>query len=152
MVRKSLRERTVANLQKAAEYVFAHSRSTSHGVDRLTVEDVRLSWAEHKRNLRQAIADNSYVFSPCRPVVIPKNRSAPISLSNSRPISVPTVRDRIVQRAMLEAVWTKIRDRVCTQASFGGLRAYRVGGRKGVPHESGKNVRHAIQRNHQFAG
>lgn len=142
----TLRERTINKLESASRHVFSKSNS-SYGSDGVTIATFRQNWKNNKADLKAQLQEDCYRFSPIRPVAISKNRSKARSLANARPLSIPTVGDRIVQRAMLEAVWTSIRDRVCTRASYGGVRGYKVSrGQVGGGGEPRKNVRQAIKR------
>lgn len=96
------------------------------------------------------LRDGKYAFSGYRGVAIPKKPDA--SRSNPkdfRPISIASIQDRIVQRAILERIWFDIRDKVCTKSSFGGIRKY--SNKSGKPDydlgESSKgNIYNAVKR------
>lgn len=83
------------------------------GVDRQTVDD----FAEHEREeiqrLQAQLCDGSYVPAAVRRTWIPKPGS-----SEKRPLGIPTVRDRIVQTALVHVI-EPILDATFHQRSFG---------------------------------
>jgi len=84
------------------------------GVDRQTVE---MFWENHRENLaqlQQELKDETYRPSPVRRVEIPK----PGSRTETRPLGIPTVRDRVVQTALVH-VLEPIFDHTFHPRSFG---------------------------------
>lgn len=83
------------------------------GVDRQTVSD----FAEHERKelqqLREQLRDGSYRPAPVRRTWIPKPGS-----SEKRPLGIPTVRDRVVQTALVHVI-EPILDATFHERSFG---------------------------------
>ncbi len=83
------------------------------GVDRQTVED----FAEHERieiqRLHEKLCEGSYCPSPVRRTWIPKPGS-----SEKRPLGIPTVRDRVVQTALVHVI-EPILDATFHERSFG---------------------------------
>jgi RNA-directed DNA polymerase len=83
------------------------------GVDRQTVEH----FAEHEREelnrLGQQLRDGNYRPAPVRRTWIPKPGS-----SEKRPLGIPTVRDRVVQTALVHAI-EPILDATFHERSFG---------------------------------
>lgn len=145
MAPRPLLEQTVRHLEKSAREVFSRASPVSRGSDSVTVEQFRAEWPKHKKRIARELADQCYLFSPMRSVVIAKDKSKRLSLQNARPISILTVADRVVQRAMLHALWTSIRDRVHTDWSFGGIRTYPVRNTATTRMSHGpKSVRQAI--------
>ena len=69
------------------------------GIDRQTVDD----FAEHERDelrwLQDQLREGTYVPSPVRRTWIPKPGS-----SEKRPLGIPTVRDRVVQTALVHVI------------------------------------------------
>ena len=69
------------------------------GIDRQTVEH----FAEHERrelqHLQDQLRQGTYIPSPVRRVWIPKPGS-----SDKRPLGIPTVRDRVVQTAVVHVI------------------------------------------------
>jgi len=83
------------------------------GIDRQTVDD----FAEHERqelqHLHEQLRDGTYVPSSVRRVWIPKPGS-----SEKRPLGIPTVRDRVVQTAVVHVI-EPILDATFHERSFG---------------------------------
>jgi len=83
------------------------------GVDRQTVE----SFAEHEREelqrLETQLHEDKYVPAPVRRTWIPKPGS-----SEKRPLGIPTVRDRVVQTALVHVI-EPILDHTFHERSFG---------------------------------
>ena len=68
--------------------------------------------------LRDTIASGRYLPSPCQQVLIPKKHSsAPFTEQSHRALSIPTVRERIIQQALLN-VLNPIIDRQLSDVSF----------------------------------
>jgi RNA-directed DNA polymerase len=85
------------------------------GVDRQTVED----FAEHEikeiRALHEKLCKDTYRPSPVRRVWIPKG---PQATGEKRPLGIPTVRDRVVQTALVRVI-EPIFDESFHERSFG---------------------------------
>lgn len=74
------------------------------GVDRISVERFKAKAPDYLKELEEALRQGSYQPAPVRRVHIPKGRS------QTRPIGIPTVKDRIVQGALklvLEPIFEK---------------------------------------------
>jgi RNA-directed DNA polymerase len=85
------------NLSLAAYKVVG--KGGASGVDRQTVDDF---WADHREeltHLQSSLTDRTYQPQPVRRVEIPKPGS-----SETRPLGIPTVRDRVVQTALLNVL------------------------------------------------
>jgi RNA-directed DNA polymerase len=89
------------------------SKKGAAGVDRQTVAD----FAEHERQelhrLHQQLRDGSYRPAPVRRTWIPKPGSA-----EKRPLGIPTVRDRVVQTALVHVI-EPILDATFHERSYG---------------------------------
>ena len=91
---------TVERLQEAFE---ALKRGSAPGVDGQTVKQYEENLLENLRSLHQRFRSEKYRAPPVRRVHIPKG-SGP----ETRPIGIPTVEDKILQRAvatLLEAIY-----------------------------------------------
>lgn len=88
------------NLRLAWRRVASNRGARSSGVDRVTVKHIetRIGVTNFLTTTRAALRDRSYRPSPVRRVMIPK-RGKP---GQFRPLGVPTVRDRVVQAAVLQ--------------------------------------------------
>ncbi len=69
------------------------------GIDRVTVDQFAKHQAKHLKRLHQTIQDGSYMPHEVRRTWIPKPGS-----KEKRPLGIPTVRDRVVQSALRNAI------------------------------------------------
>jgi group II intron reverse transcriptase/maturase len=90
-------------LEEAARITLSSSGATTPGVDGVTKHflgpDVLPDYLQH---IREELLSGKYRPCPARRIYIPKANGKP------RPLGIPTLRDRIVQRAMLmamEPIW-----------------------------------------------
>lgn len=77
----------------------------SHGIDKVTCDAVKAEGVEFVRKLREKLATKTYRPVAVRRVYIPKRDG------KRRPLGIPTVEDRVVQRALallLEAIYEQI--------------------------------------------
>jgi hypothetical protein len=80
---------------------------------------------QQRNAIRSALRDGSYEFGGYRGQPVPKKSDARINdLAAWRPISIANIADRVVQRAILETIWTDIRHRIFTPGSFGSIPKY----------------------------
>jgi len=140
-VAKELRAKVAepARLWRAWYSVRRRSNWASHGVDQQTVKEFDGSAKQQIKMIRSQLRDGTFKPQQYIGVAIAKGRG------RHRPISVATVRDRVVQRAILDAIWVHIRDAVCHPFSFGGVREYRIRGQRGKETRRVRNVRSAAQ-------
>lgn len=102
-----------------------NSSQYSHGPDGVFLKDFASEWHDSQKILQKILRDGKYSFGGYRGVAIPKKAGASSDdLKAWRPISIAGIRDRIVQRAILDRIWIDIRDKVWTELSFGGIRKY----------------------------
>ena len=71
-------------------------REASAGIDGVTYEEYEKSAEGNIRELHQRLKDGTYQCQPLRRVYIPKENG------KQRPISIPTLEDKIVQKAVVE--------------------------------------------------
>jgi len=83
-----------ANLRRA--WALLNKRPGSRGVDHVTIEDFASNLPGNLRSIEDRLQSGSYSFSPARPVAIRK-----ASGSGKRPLRIPTIEDRVVQKAIL---------------------------------------------------
>lgn len=89
-------------LAEAARVTLASSGARSPGIDGIDKSKLAPVLEEELTRLRSELLSGDYRPSPARRVTIPKANGKP------RPLGIPTLRDRIVQRAMLmamEPIW-----------------------------------------------
>jgi RNA-directed DNA polymerase len=90
------------------------ARSSASGVDRESVEEAREQFAVWSKEIIQQIHQKGYRPPPVRRVYIPKPGK-----QEKRPIGVPTVRDRCIQRATA-TVLQQVYEPDFLEHSFGG--------------------------------
>lgn len=76
------------------------NKHAAAGVDGVTVEQYRQSADEHIRGVYEQLRAGRYRASPVRRVYIPKDNG------KQRPLGIPTVQDRVVQRAVAGIIQT----------------------------------------------
>lgn len=86
-----------ANLAAATAKVVANKGAA--GVDHVTVEQFCLDAADNLRKLGEQLRQGTYLPQAIRRVFIPKPGSA-----EKRPLGIPTVRDRVVQTAIVHVL------------------------------------------------
>jgi RNA-directed DNA polymerase len=103
---------------RAAYHSLRGKRRARGGVDDVTLEDYEHQLNGRLRDLRERLIRGHFQFSRLRPVAVPKKGS-----DKFRPILVPTVEDRVVQRAVLHAISKYVRphvDHPSSHAFLGG--------------------------------
>jgi RNA-directed DNA polymerase len=144
--KRTLLERVIWGLYRAQQVVCKNARSDSSGSDGVTASAFQREWRKEKVALIEQLRSGSYRFQPLVGLAIAKDRTKPLVDGNIRPISIPAIRDRVVQRAILDATWPFLRDKVHTPTSFGGIREYAVrGGRSKIAPSPRKSVRLAVK-------
>ncbi len=97
--------RLVANrswLQEAARVTLASSGAKTPGIDGIDKQSVKKNLYQYLSDIRSDLLAGNYQPLPAKRVYIPKANG------KQRPLGIPTLRDRIVQRAMLmamEPIW-----------------------------------------------
>jgi group II intron reverse transcriptase/maturase len=89
-------------LSKAAEITLSSKGARTPGVDGMTKDKLQEGLNNYLKEIRNDLLSGNYSPSPARRIYIPKANG------KQRPIGIPTLRDRIVQRAMLmamEPIW-----------------------------------------------
>jgi CRISP-associated protein Cas1 len=97
------------NFQRAWEKVA--QKQGSAGIDGESIADFRRRVATNLSQLRESVANSTYQPLPCQQVLIPKEGGG------WREIRIPTVRDRIIQQALLN-VLQPLLEEVFSSASF----------------------------------
>ena len=98
------------NLQKAIRKV--KKNKGAPGVDKMTVQEVEEWFNQYKEDLISKILNKQYKPMPVKRVYIPKPNG------KQRPLSIPTVVDRVIQQAMLQ-VLNEIYEPVFSEHSYG---------------------------------
>lgn len=70
----------------------------SHGIDKLTVDELLMYLQEHGAKLKQEILDGAYNSSPVRRAEIPKENG------KKRKLGIPTVVDRVIQQSITQVL------------------------------------------------
>ena len=97
--------RLIANrdwLAESARIVLASSGARTPGIDGMDKRRLQIELDHHLANLRVNLLNGSYCPQPVKRIYIPKSNG------KLRPLGIPTLIDRIVQRAMLmvmEPIW-----------------------------------------------
>jgi group II intron reverse transcriptase/maturase len=105
-------------LRAAWQHLYRNAKPSSRktvGIDDISINDFESDATAHLRTLHNEIASGCYVFSDLRPVLIKKSNN------KDRLICIPTVRDRIVQRAALQFLMEKYGDVLKNEISYGFL-------------------------------
>lgn len=84
----------------------------SHGVDGMSVKDLREHITLHWQEIRRSIENGTYQPSPVRRVEIPKPNGG------TRMLGIPTVTDRFIQQAIAQAL-TPLYDPEFSECSYG---------------------------------
>lgn len=84
------------NLQRAWDNI--KHRASSKGFDEVTISEFRLNLTSNLRLIRSELLQNSYVFTRLRAHPIEKGNG------NIRPLRIPAVRDRVVQKAIHQII------------------------------------------------
>jgi RNA-directed DNA polymerase len=99
----------LSNFQRAWEKV-AENRGCA-GVDGETIDKFASNQTVNIYQLRNAVSNSTYQPLPCKQVIIPKKNGS------LRELKIPTVRDRIVQQALLNVLYPVMEDKF-SAASF----------------------------------
>lgn len=100
--------RLIANrewLAEAARIVLASSGARTPGIDGIDKRRLQVNLEKHLDDLRADLLKGTYRPKPVKRIYIPKANG------KLRPLGIPTLTDRIVQRAMLmamEPIWEAI--------------------------------------------
>jgi len=136
-----------STLAKAYFEVVSGANPDSKGSDGVTIEQFRNNARSYLSQLQRDIKTDRYKHGLGRAVAIPKNPSLPAAKGNVRPITVFTIRDRIVQRAISNIIWPHVRDRIHSEVSYGGIRKYATAhGKHSTSSSVTKNVESAAMR------
>ena len=82
-------------LQEAARVTLASSGAHTPGIDGMTKQQMGENLNEQLAEIRTQLLEGTYLPLPAKRVYIPKANG------KQRPLGIPALRDRIVQRAML---------------------------------------------------
>lgn len=89
-------------MEEAAHITLSSRGANTPGIDGVNKTHFRQRLPEHLQEIRKELLSGEYRPSPARRIYIPKANG------KLRPLGIPTLRDRIVQRAMLmamEPIW-----------------------------------------------
>ncbi|WP_141502184.1 group II intron reverse transcriptase/maturase [Paenibacillus luteus] len=108
----------------------------SHGVDGMSVKDLRRHIVQNWQAIRESIESGTYEPSPVRRVEIPKPNGG------TRLLGIPTVTDRLIQQAITQ-VLTPVFDPLFSEQSY-GFRPKRRG------HDAVRKARSYMQEGHRI--
>lgn len=108
----------------------------SHGVDGMSVKDLRRHIVQNWPTIRESIRNGTYKPSPVRRVEIPKPNGG------TRALGIPTVTDRLIQQAITQ-VLTPVFDPTFSEQSY-GFRPQRRG------HDAVRKARNYMQEGHRI--
>jgi len=108
----------------------------SHGVDGMSVKDLRRHIVQNWQVIRESIRNGTYAPSPVRRVEIPKPNGG------TRLLGIPTVTDRLIQQAITQ-VLTPVFDPTFSEHSY-GFRPQRRG------HDAVRKARSFMQEGHRI--
>lgn len=108
----------------------------SHGVDGMSVKDLRRHIVQNWPTIRESIRNGTYKPSPVRRVEIPKPNGG------TRSLGIPTVTDRLIQQAITQ-VLTPVFDPTFSEQSY-GFRPQRRG------HDAVRKARNYMQEGHRI--
>ncbi|OMF37395.1 group II intron reverse transcriptase/maturase [Paenibacillus sp. FSL H8-0548] len=108
----------------------------SHGVDGMSVKDLRRHIVQNWQTIRESIENRTYEPSPARRVEIPKPNGG------TRLLGIPTVTDRLIQQAITQ-VLTPVFDPTFSEHSY-GFRPKRRG------HDAVRKARTYMQEGHRI--
>lgn len=123
-----------ANMLSALSRV--ETNKGSHGVDGMSVKDLRRHIVQNWQAIRESIESGTYEPSPVRRVEIPKPNGG------TRVLGIPTVTDRLIQQAITQ-VLTPVFDPTFSERSY-GFRPQRRG------HDAVRKARNYMQEGHRI--
>ena len=98
------------NLSEALERVISNKGAS--GVDKMTVDQLRPYFHEHKKEIISSIMNKTYKPQPVRRVYIPKSNG------KLRPLGIPSVVDRVIQQAVAQRL-VLIYEEIFSNHSYG---------------------------------
>lgn len=109
-------------LLKAWKRVQSNARNSDSDKTRQDLEEFSKSYESKLRQIRTELKKQSYKFSPATGVPVKRPNKGP------RPIVVISIRDRIVQRALLEVIQSEksVKEYVAVPTSYGGIEGRQV--------------------------
>jgi len=103
--------------------IYQNSSSASRntlGSDEISINDFEHHYKNHLAHLSRDLRSDKFQFQSLRPYLIPKPSG------KFRLICVPTVRDRIVQRALVNYLSEKYRPQLANKISYGFIKGRSV--------------------------
>lgn len=108
----NLMEKILARNNMIKAYKRVKANKGSHGIDGMSVDELRDFLIEHWLNIKRKLLEGNYYPSPVRRVGIPKPDGG------VRKLGIPTVLDRLIQQAIAQEL-TKIYDPTFSDNSYG---------------------------------
>lgn len=109
---ENLMEQILAKNNLNQAYLQVYRNKGSHGIDKMTVEELKGYLKKNKETVLQELLNETYKPKPVLMVEIPKDDGS------MRMLGIPTVVDRLVQQAISQ-VLTKIFDKTFSESSYG---------------------------------
>lgn len=109
-------------------------RGTSRGADKVTIQDFLDDEPNQLEIIRTGLRSESYKMHLLHPVIIPK----PLPKLHDRLLAVPSIRDRVLQKAILDTIYPYVHAHINSDVSFCGIRT--------GSGESKKNIEAAMRR------
>jgi RNA-directed DNA polymerase len=97
----NLMEKILARDNMIKAYQRVKANKGSHGIDGMSVDELRDFLIEHWLNIKQKLLEGNYYPSPVRRVEIPKPDGG------VRKLGIPTVLDRLIQQAIAQELTKK---------------------------------------------
>lgn len=109
-------------------------RKTSRGADKVTIQDFLDDEPNQLEIMRTGLRSGSYKMNHLLPVIIPK----PLPKKYDRLLAVPSIKDRVLQNAVLDTIYPHIHTHINSGVSFCGVKTARG--------EPKKNIESAMRR------
>lgn len=112
-------------LLRAAYEVTRGANPESAGPDGVTIDVFRRSLKSHVKSIQAELRASTYQSQQGRGVAIITPSTDGVSQPKVRGITVFSIRDRVVHRAVANIIWPHLRPIVDSEVSFGGIRSFR---------------------------
>lgn len=114
---------TSKNLRDVWKKLYSDTKPTSRdtvGTDGQSINTFQADLPNRLREVHSELNQRRFTFDPLRPLLIPKDNGT------DRLICIPTVKSRLVQRALVNHVATKYHAKLANEISYGFIRTRNV--------------------------